>query len=352
MPMVCDAWPVDPTCLPDGFPGDPDQWDAGQQQAVEVASEILKRLSGGVFGLCTLKIRPCRIHHQSRWPDPAMLGVSSTAGGPWSPALIDGRIYNFHYGCGGEGSCGCSPLSEIILDPPAYDVVQVKVDGVILPASAYRVDDTRRLVRTDGHDWPECQEMSRSDTETGTWSVVYRTGAPVPPGGRMAVALLATQLWKACGGGRGKCLLPERVTEVVRDGVTYTLLDNWHMQIFDHGRTGLSRVDLWLASVNPYGARAPLRAWSPDLVRHRQVTFPTEQLPGAPDPGGEGGSFVFVQNTPIDVWVIEHPLGFYPAGVQVRDSLGQEIVGEVTYPAINVVRIDFGAPTSGVAYLS
>lgn len=349
MPMVCDAWPVDTSCLPQGWTADPAQWTAEQKMAVEVASEILKRLSGGVYGLCTLKIRPCRTRYRQPWPDPVMLGVGSTAGGPWSPMLLDGRIYNVHFGCGGDSSCGCSPMSEIILDPPAYDVVQVKVDGVELSASAYRVDDTRRLVRVDGLDWPECQEMARADTEPGTWSVVYRTGTPVPAGGRMSVALLAAQLWKACGGGRGKCQLPERVTEVIRDGVTYTLLDN--LETFERGRTGLSRVDLWLASVNPHAARAPMRAWSPDLVRHRQTTFPTEQLPGT-EPGGEGGSFVFTQTTPLSVWVIEHPLGFYPAGVWVRDNLGQEIVGEVTYPSINVVQIDFGAPTSGVAYLS
>lgn len=351
MPMLCDAWPVDPSCLPTGFPGDPVQWDAAQKQAVEVASEILKRLSGGVFGLCTLKIRPCRLRQRERWPDPLMLGVGTVAGGPWSPALIDGRIYNLHFGCGADINCGCSPMSEIVLDPPAYDIVQVKVDGAVLPASAYRVDDTRRLVRTDGHDWPDCQELARADTEPGTWSVVYRTGTPVPAGGRMAVALLAAQLWKACGAGRGKCQLPERVTEIVRDGVTYSLLDNWHLQVFQSGRTGLSRVDLWLATVNPHGARAPMRAWSPDLVRHRQTTFPTEQLPGT-DPGGPGGSFVYTQTTPDAVWTIEHPLGFYPAGVQVFDSAGQEIVGAVSYPAINVVVIDFGVPTSGTAYLS
>jgi hypothetical protein len=350
MPMVCDAWPVDTSCLPQGWPAEPTEWNPEQKAAVDVASEILKRLSGGVFGLCTLKIRPCRTRYREPWPDPAMLGVGTVAGGPWSPTLLDGRIYNFHFGCGGDSSCGCSPMSEITLDPPAYDVVQVKVDGLVLPASAYRVDDTRKLVRVDGLDWPDCQEMARSDTEPGTWSVVYRTGTPVPPGGRMAVALLAAQLWKACGGNRGKCALPERVTEVIRDGVTYTLLDN--LETFERGRTGLSRVDLWLASVNPYAARAPMRAWSPDTIRHRQVTFPTETLPGTGPGGGAGGSFVFTQNIPIDVWTIEHPLGFYPAGVQVRDSLGQEIVGEITYPSINVVRIDFGAPTSGVAYLS
>lgn len=345
MPMVCEPWPVDPGCLPPGWSPDPTQWTAAQRQAVEVASEILKRLTAGAFGLCTLKIRPCRKRCEEGNADLLRhsLGV---VGGPWTPALIDGRMYNISCGCIGE--CGCSPLCELILNPYAYDILQVRLDGAVLPPTAYRVDDNRRLVRTDGGCWPDCQELARPDTEPGTWSVTYRTGVPVPPGGRMAVTDLAIQLWRACQGNKS-CALPERVTQVVREGITYTLLDN--LEVFERGRTGLNRVDLWLTSVNPYAARAPMRAWSPDTIRSRRTTWPTEPLIDEPGPGTPG-SYVHVQTTPAQVWTITHTLGFYPGGITVLDSASQEIVGEVSYPATNIVRIEFSAPVSGTAYLS
>jgi hypothetical protein len=343
MPMVCEPWPVDLTCLPKDWSTDDTEWDGAQRQAVEVASEILKRFSGGVYGLCALKIRPCRTRGGCR----GLLDVSVEVGSSsWSPALIDGRMYNIACGCSGQ--CGCSPLSEIILNPAAYDILAVKVDGVVLPSTAYRVDDRRRLVRLDGLTWPDCQELALPDTEPGTFSVSYRTGNAVPAGGRMAVTDLAGQLWKACQ-DRKNCSLPERVTSVVREGITYTLLDN--LDVFERGRTGLSRVDMWLASVNPYSARGSMAVYSPDTVRARRETWPTEDIPVPPDPG-PGGSYVYVQSVAAAVWTIVHPLGFRPGGVQVLNSLGQEVVGEVTYPDINTVRIAFSGPVAGTAYLS
>lgn len=346
MTMVCEPWPLAAHCLPKGWPADPAQWDDAQRAAVETASEILKRLSGGVFGLCSLKVRPCRKRCEGGRDslDRYALGV---VGGPWTPSLMDGRIYNISCGC--TGQCGCSPLCEMILDPYAYDILQVRIDGVVLPSTAYRVDDNRRLVRTDGGCWPDCQELTRPDTEKGTFSITYRTGVPVPAGGRMAVTELAVQLWKACCGGKG-CTLSDRVTQVVREGITYTL-DN--LDIFERGRTGLNRVDLWLASVNPFGARGPLRAFSPDTIRARRTTFPDPTLPAPPPfPPAPPLAFRWVQPSASQVWTIAHNLGFYPAGVRVEDSTGTDTVGEVTYPDINTVRVDFNSPVSGVAYLS
>ncbi len=343
MPILCDPWPLDPGCLPADFPADPAAWTPAQRQAVETASEILKRLTAGVFGLCTIKIRPCR----RRCEENTLRYGQNMVAGPWQPALIDGRMYNLTCGCAGE--CGCSPLCEILLNPDAYDILEVKIDGVVLPATAYRVDDNRRLVRTDGACWPDCQELARPDSAPGTFSITYRTGNAVPPGGRMAVTDLAVQLWKACRGGKG-CTLPERVTQVVREGITYTLLDQ--LDVFERGRTGLNRVDLWLSAVNPHATRAPMRAYSPDTIRSRRTTWPTETLPGPPTPPA-GGTYVHTQSVASDVWTIVHNLGFPPGGVQIVDSAGQEVQGEVEYPIPNTtVLIRFNGPVSGIAYLS
>jgi hypothetical protein len=355
--MQCEPWPLSSSCLPAGWQIDPATWDDAQAEAVEVATEILVQLTASRFGLCALKIRPCR-RRCSQYLDSMRLLTGSLgvtpgfATGPWTPTLMDGRLYNIACGCVGE--CGCSPLSELTLDPFAYDVLEVRVDGAILASTAYRVDNNRTLVRLDGQRWPDCQELAQPDTAPDTWSVTYRTGTPIPRGGRMAVTDLAVNLWRACHDD-SKCKLPARVTQIVREGVTYSLIDD--LSVFDRGRTGLPRVDMWLASVNPYGNRAPLRAWSPDTVHHRRTTWPDPTLPVPPPPDGGGGSgpveaYTFTQATPQQVWVITHGLGFRPAGVRVVDSTGTDVIGAVSYPSINVVRIDFSYPVSGIAYLS
>lgn len=338
----CGPWPVADHCLPTGWDPDPTEWTDGQTAAVEVASEILKRLTAGQYGLCTLKIRPCRTPCADGYL--ARDNLTGLGGAPWTPSLIDGRIYNITCGCSGQ--CGCSALCEIILNPYATTILEVRVDGEVLPSNAYRVDDNRRLVRIDGQCWPDCQELELPDTEPGTFSVTYQTGAPVPAGGRLAVTLLAVQLWKACAGST--CSLPERVTSVVREGVTYTLLDN--LDVFERGRTGLSQVDLWLASVNPYGVRAPMAVFSVDTVRSRSTSWPN---PALPTPGVvQRLSYTHVQSVVASVWTIVHNLGFLPAGVRIEDNNGEDTTGEVSYPDVNTVRIVFNQPLSGVAYLS
>lgn len=78
-----------------------------------------------------------------------------------------------------------------------------------------------------------------------------------------------------------------------------------------------------------------------------------DNVPGPPGPPGtSGGSFTHAQMTPALVWMITHDLDYRPAGVITVDSAGSEVEGAVSYPADNIVRIDFAVPFSGTAYLS
>lgn len=335
----CQPWPVAPHCLPQGWEPCRSKWDRHQRDAVDAATEILNRLTAGVFGLCCYKIRPCRRRCNDRDTSPfryALGGVS----GPWQPMLLDGQLYNIQCGC--QGECGCSPLCEIVLPNRVHDITEVKVDGTVLPNFAYRVDDYRRLVRIDGQCWPDCQELQKPDTEKGTFSVTYRTGVPVPAGGRIAVTELAVQWWKACGGAKG-CVLSDRVTQVVREGITYTL-DN--LDIFERGRTGINRVDLWLATVNPYGARLPMRAYSPDTIRARRTTWKGQTM--------SCRSYVHTQSIPSAVWTIQHNLGSCPASVHVQQADGTDLLGgdiECSPANPNLTTITYATPYAGTAVL-
>ena len=73
-------------------------------------------------------------------------------------------------------------------------------------------------------------------------TVEYTYGSEPAPDVQRAIDQLADQFARADMGGA--CQLPERVTSVVRDGVSWTLIDP--QDFLDKGRTGLYYVDLVL----------------------------------------------------------------------------------------------------------
>jgi hypothetical protein len=85
--------------------------------------------------------------------------------------------------------------------------------------------------------------------------------------GKMAARTLAIEFAKLFNGD-DTCALPQRVTSISRQGVSYTLLDS--QDFIDEMRTGLYAVDLFLKSVNPDKAKAKARVFSTDVPRARR----------------------------------------------------------------------------------
>lgn len=73
--------------------------------------------------------------------------------------------------------------------------------------------------------------------------VTYQIGANLPPGTSALVGWLACEYCKALAGKA--CSLPERVTTITRQGVSWTLLDP--QDFLERGFSGISRLDQWLA---------------------------------------------------------------------------------------------------------
>jgi hypothetical protein len=243
--------------------------EAQRQFALDVAKEIVWRASGRRFGLCEITVRPCmQPCAQSSSPPWPPWPVSGPLGGAFLPVLDRGQWLNIACGkCGDD--CHCGSLCEVALPGPVDSIVEVRLDGVVLPAADYVVFDHRMLARTGGECWPTCQDLTLPDDEVGTWSVTYRQGIPVPPGGQAAAAALACELGKACAGASG-CRLPKRVQTITREGVTVGFLDP--MTFLADGLTGLYEVDLWIRSVNPRGLAQGARVYSPDRRPPRTIT--------------------------------------------------------------------------------
>jgi hypothetical protein len=122
-------------------------------------------------------------------------------------------------------ACGCDRLPAVFLRSDVLSVTEVDISGVVLDPDAYRLD--------------------------GAYLLRVRSCTPGET-----------------------CSLPTRVSNVTRQGVSFTILDPF--DFLTNGRTGLYTVDLFLSTYNPNGLRRPSRAWSPDLPMTR--TFPISNV--------------------------------------------------------------------------
>lgn len=98
--------------------------------------------------------------------------------------------------------------------------------------------------------------------------VSYTYGTLPPAAGRLAARRLANELVLAYSSS-DQCQLPDRVTSVTRQGMSYTILDS--QDFLENGRTGIYEIDLFLKSVNPMKANKKSRVFSPDLPRARRI---------------------------------------------------------------------------------
>jgi hypothetical protein len=253
-----DPWPLYWTCDVSSYSPELTGY------AVTAATRILWALSGRRFGLTTVTLRPCAEDCRTGGGFPYYESWEWRTGyamPPWD-------FYRLPY-CSGDcsGTCSCKHVSQVRLPSPVDSVTAVKVDGVTLGPSAYRLDNNRLLVRTDGTRWPRCNDLNLADTEVGTWSVTAKYGEDVPDSGRLAMGELACEVAKAASGV--DCRLPPAVTQIVRQGVTISVPD--FGQYLLHGKTGLYLVDMFLASENPKALRQRARVYDVDHMMPRRA---------------------------------------------------------------------------------
>jgi hypothetical protein len=228
-------------------------------EAIKTASYMLWALSGRKFsGTTTITERYVSVY------DPYLRSGGGRLG--YSPVLINGQVENVAQGSIGRHSHhdfqgdGTSSYSRVRLR--GRKVVKIHNlrdgNGQIIDPSTYYLSDHSTIFGTPNAKW------TSSNVE-----VTYTYGSPPPTAGKAAARILATELVKLYEGD-DSCALPQRVTSVARQGVTYTILDN--QSFIDELRTGIYAVDLFLKTANPDRARARSRVFSPDVARARRIT--------------------------------------------------------------------------------
>jgi hypothetical protein len=232
------------------------------QEAVEAASYLMWTMSGRRFnGITTVTEKYVCANRSYR------LGASSKN---YSASLINGEAYNFPISDFNQYaelvSDGLSPESRIKLrGRPVTQIHAIRTrDGKVLDPSSYYLVDHSTIQASTGVLWTPCNV-----------EVTYSYGVPVPTAGKMAARTLAIEFAKLWAGD-DDCMLPQRVTSVARQGVSYTLLDS--QDFIAELRTGLYAIDLFLKSANPDGAKARAKVFSPDAPRARRYTPKTAPL--------------------------------------------------------------------------
>jgi hypothetical protein len=251
------CYPVDWSCADPVWFEDLDP--ALQRRAEALAWSTLRALTAYQVGNCPMTVRPCarRCLQPSTWYDTGRTLLD--------PTVRDGSWVNVSCGC--TTPCSCSYVPTVVLPGPVGRVDEVIVDGVVLDPSSYRVDNGNELVRTDGQDWPACQDMTADCGEPGSFCVTYVRGHVPDEVGCWVAGLLATEFAKACGGG--KCRLPAGVTQVTRQGVSFTIASG----AFPGGLTGMREVDAYVLGFNPNHLTQPPTVSSPDLRPARRTTW-------------------------------------------------------------------------------
>lgn len=221
--MQCEPWPLDESCLPDG-------WDV-DDEVVEhfrlLASEILHGLSGRTVGVCRYAVRPCR----------------SDMGDPCS------------------GPCSCEPFCSVTVGKGQVQCVEaVRINGVYIPRSGWRAYSNGMVVLTDGRCFPACQDLSLAPSMPGTWEITYLEGTPVTPLASRAVTALVQEMVSECA---AECGVPRRdLTQTNVEGQTYTFADRKQFG------ASLPAVDDWLDTVNPYRSARQAAFFSPQHQPH------------------------------------------------------------------------------------
>lgn len=191
-------------------------------------------------------------------------------------------------GCNSCGShpCGCGSYFAIWLtsDFPILEILEITIDGVVVDPATYRLEENERVVKTDGIDWPRCNNLGLTagpHAPAGSELLVtYSAGRMPPPALKMAAAELVCELKKACQGD-ASCKLPDHVRSITRRGVEMEI--DSVFSLLDSGLTGNAIID---HALSVYGKCSNSNVFDP-LARARCGKQVVKDTVAPPDPSDD-----------------------------------------------------------------
>ena len=143
---------------------------------------------------------------------------------------------------------------------PVRSIDSIEFLGSVMDPSEYSLRNNAYIVRRNSLPWLL--------EPTNDLIVTYVYGTPPPSMGRRAARRLANEFILS-DQGSAACALPERITSVNRQGISYTIMDP--QEFISNGRVGIYEVDLFLAAVNPNKAKKKPKIFSVDRPRGERI---------------------------------------------------------------------------------
>lgn len=140
---------------------------------------------------------------------------------------------------------------------PVRSITYVEIEGVVIDATTYHVEDYRWLVRHDDVAWPRVM------------TIALTFGTPPPPLGELAAKRLGCELALACNNDV-QCKIPRNVQSVVRQGITYAMKDL--VSLVTSGSSGIWEVDMLVTTYNPGRLTEQPGIVTPDTIRPWSTT--------------------------------------------------------------------------------
>lgn len=161
-------------------------------------------------------------------------------------------------------TCPLPPSGVVFLNGRPVRAIEKIVSGdVEFTPDDYALSGRTRLYfdrRTENYRRAVNSRRCCDGSELPTIDVTYVYGIDVLPAYlQIAIDKLAKEM-RAADDDDASCSLPQRVTNVTRQGVSWTLLDP--QDFLEDGRTGVYEVDLAIKTANPSKAKARARVFT------------------------------------------------------------------------------------------
>lgn len=181
---LCGLWTT-----PDFFADCCDYYDPEGNQiprkaieyGIAYASEILYRMSGRQYpGMCERIVYPgcdtrtklspayrdTQYQRDTDYIDYAPdfwgnLGHGGMSGADLLSTYGIGSCETTNCGCGGKKHTACDPAC-LRVPGPINQIIEIVIDGQVMPASSYAISGERDIIRTDGSSWPQVNDLTRS----------------------------------------------------------------------------------------------------------------------------------------------------------------------------------------------
>lgn len=157
---------------------------------------------------------------------------------------------------------------------PVTDIIAVRENGVDQDPADYHIDEYHWLVKDNGEAFPRrgnwyAASGDADDNEDSRGGYVFEVtvehGLPAPGLLKRAVKDLACGLYDDAVSGGDACSLPDKVTNITRNGLTMEVAD--FNDLLNRGALGIYSVDLAVKVLNPTGMQSPSFVWTPDMYR-------------------------------------------------------------------------------------